>query len=148
MKYEIVELKEKKIIGITARTSNHADNLGEVIGGLWGRFHGEGIYQGIQNKVNQCSIGLYSDYQSDMNGPYDITVGAEVATSSKQVTKVIPKGRYAKFVVKGHMKDACINFWSKLWQMDLNRSYTSDFEEYQPGGDMDHAEIHMYISIK
>ena len=39
-------------------------------------------------------------------------------------------------------------FWEKLWAMDLPRAFTADFEEYQPGGDMQHAEIHIYIALK
>lgn len=148
MEYKIVELKEKKIVGLTARTSNHDANVGEIIGGLWGRFHGEGFYQNIQMKVNACAIGLYSDYETDMNGPYDATVGAEVSEGHEGVTKVIPGGKYAKFIVRGHMQHACVDFWTKLWAMDLDRAYTSDFEEYQPGGDMDNSEIHMYIALK
>jgi len=146
MKYEIVNLEEKKIVGLTARTSNHDCNVGQVIGGLWAQFH-SGFFQGIEGKVNECAIGLYSDYDSDMNGPYDMTVGSEVLNSD-HVSKVIPAGKYAKFVVKGHMQEACIDFWKTLWQMDLDRAYTSDFEEYQPGGSMENAEIHMYIALK
>lgn len=146
MTYEIVHLEEKRIAGITARTSNHDCNVGEVIGGLWQKFH-TGIFESIEGKVTGCAIGLYSDYDSDMNGPYDMTVGAEIFNSDS-ATKIIPAGRYAKFVVRGHMQEACINFWTQLWQMDLERAFTSDFEEYQPGGTMEDAEIHMYIALK
>ena len=35
MNYEIVELKEKTIVGFTARTSNEDPQMGAIIGGLW-----------------------------------------------------------------------------------------------------------------
>ena len=37
-------------------------------------------------------------------------------------------------------------FWQELWEMNLNRSYRADFEEYT---DMleDEAEITIYIAI-
>lgn len=150
MNYEVVYLEEKKLSGLGARTNNHDPNMGMVIGGLWQKLHGEGIFSSL-NKVNECAIGLYSDYESDYNGPYDITVGAEVlehTLDKKMVNKVIPAGKYAKFIVRGHMKDACVDFWKDLWKIDIGRTYICDFEEYQPGHDMDNAEIHMYISIK
>ena len=31
---------------------------------------------------------------------------------------------------------------------NILRAFTADFEEYQPGGDMQHAEIHIYIALK
>ena len=39
-------------------------------------------------------------------------------------------------------------FWQKVWNMNLDRSFVCDFEEYQAGDDMDNMEIHMYISLK
>ena len=47
MDYEIVTLPEKKAAGITARTNNHAPDMGSVIGGLWERFYARGIYASI-----------------------------------------------------------------------------------------------------
>ena len=38
MNYEVVELEEKMVAGISARTSNDAPDAGMVIGSLWGRF--------------------------------------------------------------------------------------------------------------
>ncbi len=59
----------------------------------------------------------------------------------------IPAGQYAKFVVKGNMLTAVREFWRELWNMDLNRAFVCDFEEYQ-NADPENAEIHMYISLK
>ena len=42
MNYEIVTLPEKKAAGITARTNNHASDMGSVIGGLWESFYAKG----------------------------------------------------------------------------------------------------------
>lgn len=52
MNYEIVELQEKKIIGIAARTNNLSPDMTAVIGGLWHKFYGSGIYERIPGKVN------------------------------------------------------------------------------------------------
>ena len=47
MNYEIVTLPEKKAAGITARTNNHAPDMGSVIGGLWESFYAKGVYDSI-----------------------------------------------------------------------------------------------------
>ena len=39
--------------------------------------------------------------------------------------------------------------WTQIWQMDLKRKYTCNFEEYQNNTqDMENAEIHIYIAIE
>jgi predicted transcriptional regulator YdeE len=152
MNYEIVELNEKTVVGLTLRTSNSDENMTKAIGGLWQSFYGDGIYQSILNKQNNCSIGLYSNYENGASGAYDVTVCCEVSKAEKLPigveVKTISSGKYAKFVVRGHMQTAVGEFWMKLWSMDLNRRYSCDFEEYQSEGDMENCEIHIYISIK
>lgn len=56
-------------------------------------------------------------------------------------------GKYAKFIVHGPMQTVVADFWNKLWNMNLDRTYSYDFEEYQSGGDIEHTEVHIYISI-
>lgn len=150
MEYEIVNLKGMKIEGVSARTKNSDPNMPVVIGSLWDKFYRGGIYEGINNKTNNKAVEIYSDYESDMNSEYSVIVGCEVSTFNNNrnvITKIIPEGKYAKFIVKGHMIKAVQEFWQKLWQMnDLDRSYKCDFEEYQDEN-IDNATIHIYISI-
>ena len=150
MNYEIVNLEEKKLVGVTDRTKNSDSNMTMKIGALWKKFYNEGIYKKINNKLNEKAIGMYYDYESDVNSEYSVTVGCEVSSFNdipkEVVTKVIQKGKYAKFIVKGHMQKAVANFWQELWKMDLDRNYKCDFEEYQ-NADVENAEIHIYISI-
>lgn len=61
--------------------------------------------------------------------------------------KKIPSGKYAKFSIEGHMQKAVAEAWNKIWQMDLDRSYKADFEEYL-NADYDNAKIDIYISLK
>ena len=35
MNYEIVNLEEKRVVGLAARTNNQSPEMGAVIGGLW-----------------------------------------------------------------------------------------------------------------
>ena len=151
MDYEVIELTEKKVAGLRARTNNLAPDMGVVIGGLWERFYGDGIYGQIPGKVNEKSLGIYSEYAGDEKADYDITVACEVDGSGEVPEGVcvsaIPAGKYAKFIVCGNMHTAVAEFWQNLWNMELDRTFICDFEEYQ-NSDMEHAEIHIYIGVR
>lgn len=151
MQYETINLPEKTVVGLKARTSNASPDMGQVIGSLWQNFFQTGIFENIQNKADAKSLGVYSGYASDDTGAYDITVACAVTQAEEvpcgAVVMQIPAGRYAKFVIKGHMQKAVADFWKQLWNMDLPRSYVCDFEEYQ-NNSIENAEIHIYIGLK
>lgn len=150
MNYEIVTLEEKLVAGISARTSNLSPDMGAVIGGLWSRFYGEGVYDSIPRKANGKAMGIYTEYAGDEKADYTVIVACE--TEAEPETKDctvyrIPAGRYAKFVVHGDMVQAVAAAWQEIWQMDLPRNFVCDFEEYQDDS-MDHAQIHIYVGLK
>ena len=143
MNYEIVELKEKTIVGFTARTSNEDPQMGAIIGDLWKQLYTPENTEKIQNRVNAYAIGLYSDY--DKEG-YQVTAGFEVSDAESGngfTVKTIPAGRYAKFSVHGDMIEAVANFWKEIWETPLDRTFTGDFEEY-----LSQEDIDIYIAIK
>lgn len=52
-------------------------------------------------------------------------------------------------MIIGDVQKSVGEAWSKIWKMDLKRTYTCDFEEYQNNSeDMQNQEIHIYIAIK
>ena len=143
MNYEIVELKEKTIVGFAARTSNEDPQMGAIIGDLWKQLYTPENTEKIQNRVNAYAIGLYSDY--DKEG-YQVTVGFEVSDAESRngfAIKTIPAGRYAKFSVHGDMIEAVANSWKEIWETPLDRTFTGDFEEY-----LSQEDIDIYIAIK
>ena len=143
MNYEIVELKEKTIVGFTARTSNEDPQMGAIIGGLWKQLYTPENTEKIQNRVNSYAIGLYSNY--DKEG-YQVTADFEVRDAENQngsAVKTIPAGRYAKFSVHGDMIEAVANSWKEIWETPLDRTFTGDFEEY-----LSQEDIDIYIAIK
>ena len=153
MKYEIVELEEKIVEGIEVKTTNENGKSIQDIANMWQTFFMKGIYDNIENKVNVKTIGLYTDYEKDYTKPYNFVVCTEVSENSKnvgnRVVKVIPKGKYAKFVIHGDVQNSVGQAWQEIWKMDLNRKYTCDFEEYQNNSkDMQNQEIHIYIAIE
>lgn len=152
MNYEIVNLEEKKVIGLIARTNNSSPEMGNVIGGLWNRFYEEGVYTSIPSKRNAKALGIYTDYEGGAMDDYSIMVACEVTEASDlpqgTVTRDIPAGSYAKFIVKGDMRTAVADCWMKIWSMDLPRTFACDFEEYQDDCMDENAEIHIYIGLK
>ena len=152
MNYEIVELKEKIVEGIGVRTNNqNGKSIGDI-GGVWQRFFTDGEYAKIENKVNNKTIGLYTDYDGDYTCDYYFLAGSEVKEKSNdmenRVYKVIPGGKYAKFVIIGDVQKSVGEAWQEIWNMDLDRKYTCDFEEYQNNTeDMQKQEIHIYIAL-
>ena len=143
MTYEIVELKEKTIVGFAARTGNEDPQMGAIIGDLWKQLYTPENTEKIQNRVNAYAIGLYSDY--DKEG-YQVTAGFEVSDAENGngfAVKTIPAGRYAKFSVHGDMIEAVANSWKEIWETPLDRTFTGDFEEY-----LSQEDIDIYIAIK
>lgn len=155
MEYEIVELEEMLIEGVGIRTTNQNGQAVKDIGTLWQKFFGEGIYTNIENKKNDKTIGLYTDYEGDYTKPYQFITGTEVTSFSKEeqkdiITKMIPKGIYAKFTITGENKQQAIGrLWETIWKMNLPRSYICDFEEYTAMDEQGNAkEINVYIGLK
>ena len=83
MKPEIVDIQERSVLGITARTNN-INEQSPVTGKLmklWGGFFENGLMSKIPNqKDNSPMFGVYSSYESDCNGDYTVTVGMEISS--------------------------------------------------------------------
>ena len=152
MSYELVELEEKTVVGLTARMGNRDPNCGAVIGGLWQRLFGEGVFFAIPSPADDHSIGLYDNYETDMNGLYDVTIGRAVTDRAGRpegtAVKTIPAGKYAEFVVRGDVQQAIGAFWTEVWKLPLDRAYTADFEEYWPEQAGEEPEIHVFLALK
>ena len=148
MKYVIVELEEKIVEGIAIKTSNQDAKSIQDIGETWQKLFVNGIYEKIQNKVNNKTIGLYTEYEGDFTKPYTFVAGTEVSVKTDNC-KIIEKGKYAKFVIIGDVQNSVGQAWQEIWNMDLKRKYTCDFEEYQNNSeDMQNQEIHIYIALE
>ena len=146
MNYEVVELEEKVVVGLTGRTGNNDPKCTEIIGGLWQKFMAEGTAENTKNVISPNPIGLYSNYDETS---YDVTIGMTVSKNENPElsVKVIPAGRYAKFSIKGDVVKDVANAWNEIWKMPLERSYTADFEEYLSNVN-GVAEIDIYVALK
>lgn len=148
MNYEIVSLKAKTIVGLTAKTGNNDPDCQKIIGGLWQSFMEKGVWESLKNKANPYCVGLYSDYDfADIQ--YDVTVGAEVSKNGNPElsAKVIPAGKYAKFHIRGDVVKDVSRAWEEIWGMPLERTFSADFEEYI-SNENGVAEIDIFVALK
>ena len=147
MNYEIVHMQEKTTAGIRIRTSNFDPEMTKNIGALWEKFFEGGVFASIACKTGKGIYGIYTNYDSDVNGKYDVIVSCETNRCKELPDGVaeqkIPEGKYAKFAVKGDPKTAVSSAWGEIWKLDLDRKYSCDFEEY-----MENGEINIYIALK
>ena len=123
------------IIGISVRTTNENGQSATDIGALWQRFMGEGIMARIPSKTDNAIICVYTDYEKDHTAPYTTFLGCKVENLDQipegMVGKTIDSGQYEQFTAIGNAQEGAVyNEWVKIWNSDLNRAYTADFEVY------------------
>ena len=164
MKYEIVEIKEKTLVGFKTRVKDD-ETMSEKISNLWEKLYSEKGSKNIENRINDNAIGVYYNYSNENGFEYDCLTGCEVKDTVEKIPEdmikiQIPEGKYAKFVITGNPEKAVGEFWDKFWKelsedFSDNRKYTYDFEEYITkdnyeisGESYENMEIHIYISIK
>ena len=149
-----VTIKEFTVIGIAVRTTNENEQSAKDIGKLWKEFMTEGILGRIPNKIDNTIYSIYTEYESDHTKPYTTILGCKVENSDTvpngMVAKTFKDGNYTKFVSKGDLtKGAVYETWSKIWNADLDRTFTADFEVYgEKAQNPTDAEVDIYVAIK
>ena len=149
MKITRVNITDKIIAGICINTNNK--NASTIIPKLWDEFYKNKIPTKIEHKKDNSFVyGVYSDYDSDMNGNYTLTAGVEI--NRKDIKKynpvIIKKGKYILFEQEGEISKIVADTWIKVWEYfeenkDIKRRYQSDFEVYENDN-----SIKIYIGIK
>lgn len=137
------------VAGLTVRTTNREESDPQTsrIGPLWGRFFGERVYDSTPGRTGDMRLyGVYSAYESDAHGPFDLTTGVAVAGSADAVQ--IEAGDYLVFHGQGEMPQTVIAVWQSIWQYfeqnpQVERRYRSDFEAYSGP---DQVAIHIGIA--
>lgn len=143
-----------QIIGISIRTTNENGQAKKDIGGLWQKFMSENIMAKIPNVVDETIYAVYTDYEGDHTNPYTTILGCKVSSLSEvpkeMVSKEIEGSTYTKFTAKGDLTDnAVIDAWVKIWNMDLERTYTADFESYGTKAiNPADGEADIYVAVK
>jgi predicted transcriptional regulator YdeE len=127
------------VSGLAVRTMN-CDELNQKtakIPGLWVQFFSGGIADKIPDRLPDTPIfGVYSTYESDAAGSYNVTAGVSVTTLNTDFDSVeIQGGKYLVFDAIGPMPAAVIQTWALIWTYfeehpQVKRSFLTDFESY------------------
>ncbi|MDY8134223.1 GyrI-like domain-containing protein [Aquimarina sp. 2201CG5-10] len=142
------------VIGISVRTNNHNQNTSKDIEQLWATFMNEGIINKIPHKLDNTIYAIYTDYESDYTQDYTLIIGCKVehldTIPEGMTSTTVQKGNYSQFTAKGDVtKGAIYEEWLKIWQSDLNRSYTTDFEVYgMKAQNPQNAEVDIFIALE
>ncbi|MET0945707.1 MAG: effector binding domain-containing protein, partial [Flavobacterium sp.] len=128
-----MDIQKFSIIGISVRTTNENGQSGTDIPALWNKFMEEGIAEKIPNKIDNALYCVYTEYEKDHTKPYTTILGCLVSSldfiPEGMTGKTIEKAVYEKFTAKGNLQENIVfNEWLKIWNSDLDRSFTSDFE--------------------
>ena len=138
------------VIGISLRTSN--EHFLQEAPPLWDRFYRENLAEKIPHRLNQDLYAVYTQYEGDFTKPYTYIIGCPVSTLSQipegMIGIEIPAGHNAVFNVKGPFPTSMMQAWQNIWSSNLHRSYTTDFEVYPPGFNLQpEPEIKIYIAV-
>lgn len=115
------------------------------IGQMWGKW-----FSTIALTLPQDTkvYGIYTNYESDAFGAFDVIVGSEVENSElEKVT--LAEGNYLCFKAKGELPQAVIDTWGEIWAYfaDKNckekRAFTADYELY-----LGESEAEIYIGVE
>ncbi len=109
--------------------------------------------QNVPNKVDHSIFSIYTNYESDYTKPYDTVLACEVSSLDE-----IPEGMvglefdasdYQKFRAEGNLAEGAVyNEWLKIWDTDLDRKYTADFEIYGAEAlNREDAKVDIFVSV-
>ena len=152
MNYEIVEIPAKTMTGISIRTTNGNMQAADDIGKLWEEFWNKNIFSFAENKKSNKMYGVYTNYDGDYTKPYDFYACCEIEDSKSNNDEFsvvsVPESKYAKFSIRGNYDESAEKLWNEIWNTELDRKYTYDFEVYHnDGNDPENQLLEIYIAV-
>ena len=142
------------VIGIYVRTTNENGQSSQDIPALWNRFIAEGIATQIPNKIDDSLYCIYTDYEKDHTKPYTTILGCKVTSLDEipdgMVGKFFEETVYKKHVAKGNILQGLVyHEWIKIWNSDLDRRFTADFEVYgKKAQNPENAEVDIFVAVR
>lgn len=143
-----------RVAGISVRTRNshEMDSATARIGALWDRFFDESWEHKLPRPDADARIfGVYSAYESNEHGAYDVTAGVAAPSDVQLVggaaTVDIEAGEYLVFHGQGAMPQMVLDAWGEVWRYFLRhpqvrRRFGTDFEAYDA---VDRVAIHIGV---
>ncbi|MEP6712286.1 MAG: GyrI-like domain-containing protein [Ferruginibacter sp.] len=147
-------IKKFTVIGISARTTNENGQAGQDIPALWNKFTTEGILEKIPNKIDNSIYCIYTEYEKDHTRPYTTILGCKVSTLDNipngMIGKTVEEAKYAEHIAKGNILGGMVfEEWTKIWNSDLQRTFTADFEVYgEKAQNLENAEVAIFVAVK
>lgn len=148
------KIKSFSVIGIAVRTTKENNQAEHDIRALWTKFMAENIMEKIPNKVDNSIYSIYTDYEKDHTKPYTTILGCKVENLNTIPTGMVGKKfeneNYIKQTIAGNlMKGIVFNAWVDIWNLDIPRAYTADFEVYgEKAKNPENAEVDIFVAIK
>jgi len=148
-----INIKAGQFIGIAVRTTNENGQAAKDIPALWQKFHGENIHDKIPNKKDPTVYCMYTDYEKDHTRPYTTIIGCRVDSLDNipegMVAKTVEGGNYQKFPTKGDVSKVVIEQWMNIWNANLPRTFSTDFEVYgEKAMNPADAEVDILIAVE
>ncbi len=149
-----VKIEPFKLIGIGIRTTNQNGQAATEIAELWQRFMSKNVFDHIPNKIDSTVYSLYTEYEGDHTQAYTAILGCRVENldtiPEDMMGKTFEGGNYVKVSAKGDLsKGLIVEQWSKIWKMDLERTFTADFEAFGPDAqDPTNAKVDFFIAVQ
>lgn len=149
---KVIQKEEFYVVGISVRTTNEKGNAKEAIPKLWKDFMELDMYNKVINRKEEAIYAVYTNYEKDHTKPYDTILGFKVndlnTIPENMVGVTIKKSSYKQFIATGDLtKDIVIHKWMEIWNTDLDRAYSADFEVYDKIQDPKNGEVEIFIAI-
>ena len=151
---ELRRSKPRLVVGLATRTTNAAESnpASGKIPQLWGQFMNDKWFERLEQAgAVGPSIAVYSAYESDVSGSYQLLVGREVlippSLSPPLQIVSLPEARYLVFQRSGPLPGVVIDGWQEVWEYFAGRdtparAYTFDFEIYP-----DAAGVEIWVAV-
>lgn len=145
------------MMGKSIRTTNKNWQCVNDIDKTWQYLQDNNIFAQIPHSTKPYTIlSLYTDYDPGFRvaeDNYSVIIGAQITDVTSLVpdlvVKRIPAQTYAVFTAQGPFDQAIPAAWNAVWNSDLNRAFTSDFEWYDTHSTNDEKSIvKIYIALK
>ena len=105
-------------------------------------------------RVGEGLYCVYTNYNKEgQNGDYTVILGAASIDTETELPEGfirhhIPESDYVCLPVKGDYPLSLQSTWQWVWDTDLNRAYSSDFEYYPEGmQNMREPKLDVYIAV-
>lgn len=144
---ETTKIENIDVKGIAVRTDNSSemDSTTAKIGPMWERFYAE-IAPSLKEGANV--YGLYTNYESDHNGAFDVVACSDNVEVKSVSSYQIQAGNYLVFKGSGQMPQVVIDLWGQVWEYfesptsQHKRTFATDFELYKGEN-----EVEIFISV-